>query len=182
MVNLVMLQQRAMFLLRQMEWQAKLGLILLCSACGLGLGLVSQWQKQQDLLAQLARPQVHVQLQQKPEQAKDVAQQFYQLLPQAAGADALSANILRTADGLGLRFERAEFSATPLAGMRLIQYQIKLPVRGSYMQIRQFLKALLNAHPTLALMELQVRRDNVLSESVQANLVLSLYLRGEVPW
>lgn len=182
MAKLATLQQRAMFALRLLEWQAQLGLVLLITSCLLGFWLISEWTKQQDLFALLAHPHVQTQPQKAPQQAKDVAQQFYQLLPKATEADALSANILRTADGLGLRFERAEFSASQLAGMRLIQHQIKLPVKGSYMQIRQLLNALLNAHPTLALTELQVRRDDVLSDNVQANLVLTLYLRGEVAW
>ncbi len=180
MAGLGKLQQRAAFVLHQIDWQAQLGLVMLLASCLLGLDLILQWQQQQDLLAKLAQPQVKSQPQRAQSHPQNTVQQFYQLLPKASQADAMSASILHTADGLGLRFERAEFSTAQLPN--LVQHQIKLPVRGSYMQIRQFLNALLNAHPTLALMELQVRREDVFSDSVQANMVLTLYLRGEVPW
>lgn len=122
----------------------------------------------------------------------DMTQKFYALLPEEHQADAISAQILRSADSLGMVFEHAEFKTIPvqnaplentplesahLQGNKLIAHHIKLPLTGNYVQVRQFLNALLNAYPSLALTALDLQRDNALSDQVQAQIEFTLYLR-----
>lgn len=117
----------------------------------------------------------------------DMTQKFYALLPEEHQADAISAQILRSADSLGMVFEHAEFKTIPvqnaplesahLQGNKLIAQHIKLPLTGNYVQVRQFLNGLLNAYPSLALTALDLQRDNALSDQVQAQIEFTLYLR-----
>lgn len=125
----------------------------------------------------------------------DMTQKFYALLPEEHQADAISAQILRSADSLGMVFEHAEFKTVPvqsaalentplesahLQGNKLIAQHIKLPLTGNYVQVRQFLNALLNAYPSLALTALDLQRDNALSDQVQAQIEFTLYLRKDL--
>lgn len=61
----------------------------------------------------------------------------------------------------------------------LSRYEIVLPVTGQYTQIRQFIAQVLQDLPMLALSDLQIRRDNTQSPSVEARLVFVLLLKGE---
>lgn len=128
---------------------------------------------------QTSMPAVH------PRTPVDMTERFYALLPDEHQADTISAQILRSADSLGMVFEHAEFKSIPvedahLEGGRLIVQHIKLPLTGNYIQVRQFLNALLNAYPSLALTALNLQRDNALSGQVEAQIEFTLYLRKEL--
>ena len=147
----------------------------------LAIGLMgSELTTQRRLNAELAQPIKQTFAPSKTISSSDLSQKFYALLPKNAETDAISERILQVADGMGLVFERAEFNALQSTESVLIQHQIKLPVKGSYVQIRQFLNALLNEQAALALTEMQLRRDDVFADMVEANLVLTLYLRKDV--
>jgi Tfp pilus assembly protein PilO len=187
MADLAQFFEKLAFTLRQLSWQAQLGLALWLTACLLAFWLMSALQTQRNLEASLANatltnPVQKLAAARAPQQenvTRSITQQFYGLLPKNSEIDALSEQILREADGMGLQFERAEFSEIKPTETALMQHQVKLPVRGNYVQIRQFLNGLLNTQPALALTEFNVRRDDVFSDLVEANLVLTLYLRGD---
>ena len=143
---------------------------------------MSALQTQRNLEVNLAQPTqkfAAAHASQQKNVTRNITQQFYGLLPKNSEIDALSEQILREADGMGLQFERAEFSEVKSTETALMQHQVKLPVRGNYVQIRQFLNGLLNTQPALALTGFNVRRDDVFSDLVEANLVLTLYLQGD---
>lgn len=180
MVDMTSVLRRVLFTLRQLSWQAQIGIWLWIAACLLALMLVSTLTKQRDLEASLAQPAQKTVLAHKlPLKRADTVQHFYALLPKISEVDALSERILQEADSIGLQFERAEFSEVKNTESSIVQHQIKLPVRGNYVQIRQFLNALFNTQAALALSEFNVRRDDVFTNLVEANLVLTLYLRGD---
>lgn len=77
----------------------------------------------------------------------------------------------------GLALERTEYKATPDRASRLLQYEITLPVRGSYLQVRQFIRTALNDIPTMALREIHFRRANIGEPVVDAQIRFVLYLR-----
>jgi Tfp pilus assembly protein PilO len=180
MADLNLILRRAEFSFRRLTWQTQLGLALLAMALILAIGLMGdELITQRRLNAELAKPIKQTFAPSKTISSSDLSQKFYALLPKNAETDAISERILQMADGMGLVFERAEFNALQSAESALIQHQIKLPVKGSYVQIRQFLNALLNEQATLALTEMQLRRDDVFADMVEANLVLTLYLRKD---
>lgn len=180
MANLNQFFSKAEFLLRRLNWQTQAGLALLVITFILATGLIgAEIKAQQRLNAELAKPIKPSSVTSKKISNTDLTQKFYAMLPENSETDAISERILQLADSMGLEFERAEFNAMQSAGSLLIQHQIKLPVKGSYMQIRQFLNAIFNEQATLALTEMQIHRDDVFNDLVEANLVLTLYLRKE---
>lgn len=176
---------KTQFALQQLSWQGQAGLALLVLALVIALvWLIPALKNQQQLSVQLLQPMAQVPLTQAPLEKQQTAnnsvtQKFYAILPAKQQTDALSANILALADNLGLVFERAEFSSKSSENSAIIHHQIKLPMKGTYLQIRQFLNTLLNEQPTLALTEIELHRDDVFSDMIEANLVLTLYLRGD---
>ena len=61
---------------------------------------------------------------------------------------------------------------------QLLRYEIILPVVGKYTQVRQFIGEVLKNLPVLALIDVQIKRENSLSPTVEARLVFVLYLQA----
>ncbi len=61
----------------------------------------------------------------------------------------------------------------------LSRYEFVLPITGKYTQIRQFVSEILAQQPALALNDIQIKRENNLSPSVEARLVLVLFFKGD---
>ncbi|MBI4205211.1 MAG: hypothetical protein HY527_09310 [Betaproteobacteria bacterium] len=61
-------------------------------------------------------------------------------------------------------------------GTRIERYEITLPVRGNYAQIRAFLENALAGIPVLSLDEVKFRKERASDASVQAELRLTLHL------
>ena len=59
---------------------------------------------------------------------------------------------------------------------KLTRYQLTLPVKGSYRQIRGFIAQVLTDVPASALEEIGFRRDTVGTDRIDARLRLTLYL------
>jgi len=60
-------------------------------------------------------------------------------------------------------------------GSPLIKYQVSMPLHGSYPALRNWLSAVMNEMPSMALEELNIRRDNVLNPEVEAQLRFAFY-------
>jgi len=58
-----------------------------------------------------------------------------------------------------------------------MQYQIKLPLTGSYIQIRRFINQVLNAMPSIALSDISIKREDISSEVIDARIQFTLYLQ-----
>jgi hypothetical protein len=97
--------------------------------------------------------------------------------PSEEQADAISAEILAQADALGMIFERAEFQSIPIEHATLQIQRIKLPLKGDYLQVRQFLNQVLQAYPSLALSQFKLQRSDVMQTAVEAYIEFSLYTR-----
>ncbi len=92
-------------------------------------------------------------------------------------AERISAEILARADAMGMIFERAEFQSLATEHSALQIQRIKLPLKGDYPQIRQFLKSVLQAYPSLALSQFKLQRSDVLQTGIEAYVEFSLYTR-----
>ena len=76
----------------------------------------------------------------------------------------------------GLVVNKVEYEQ-PLSVSPLIQYQIKLPLSGSYMQIRQFINQVLNTLPSIALSDISLKREDIATDIVDAQIQFTLYLQ-----
>lgn len=64
-------------------------------------------------------------------------------------------------------------------GQLLTQYKMIFPVEGRYTDIRQFIEAALAETPEMALLDLQVVREDRHISSVAARLVFAVFVKGE---
>ncbi len=75
------------------------------------------------------------------------------------------------------KLNKVSKAATTLKENSLTRYEIMLPVKGSYIQIRKFIATILRQLPMLALSDFQITRENVSSATVDANLLFVLFLK-----
>lgn len=78
-----------------------------------------------------------------------------------------------------LVLEQGEYRITPSKNGKLARYQITLPVKGNYLQIRQFVAQALNEVPIAALEEINFKRETIGATEVEARIKLTLFLSVE---
>jgi Tfp pilus assembly protein PilO len=103
-------------------------------------------------------------------------------------------NCLRLIDNIALKqrlsLNRGDYKLTQIKSLQtnqgaLSRYEIVLPVSGQYTQIRQFAAQVLHELPSLALTDLQLKRESAQSPTVEARLIFVLLLKnttGADPW
>jgi hypothetical protein len=60
--------------------------------------------------------------------------------------------------------------------LKLARYEMMVPVRGNYSQLRGFIADALHAVPAMALVDVAIRREGVHAELLEANIKFNLYL------
>jgi Tfp pilus assembly protein PilO len=110
--------------------------------------------------------------------AREVAE-FYKIFPAGASLPKWLRFIDTAAVKQHLTFNRGDYRLTQSKQGQLQRYEIVLPVSGGYVQIRQFIADVLQQLPALALSDLQIKRDNAMSPTVEARLVFVLFVQGE---
>ena len=103
-------------------------------------------------------------------------QAFYQYFPTQQAAAGLFRTIYGAAHEESLNLEVGEYKFVPGKSGRIGSYQINLPVKGSYIQIRKFIVKVLNALPSAALEEVSFRREAVSRGDLEAKIRFSLYM------
>lgn len=180
-VNLNQILQIGIYKMRYADRYTKLGIGMLLTATFVALFAGMSQHDNQHLQAELNKPLPTSTPTIREDKPSELTQKFYQLLPDERQADVIDAQILRSADSLGMVFEHAEFKSIPVDDAHLLVQHIKLPLKGNYIQIRQFLNALLNAYPSLALTELTLQRDDATRDQVESQVEFTLYLRKAKP-
>ena len=172
------LTQRLLFLWQRSAFHQRwLAGLLLVNILLLVL-LAGAWLSQQHLqqaLQQLPRQAPATRMLQQA--AAPVASLVLQSWPTEDQADLISADILASADAMGMLFERAEFQAIPAEGSALKVQRIKLPLKGEYLPLRQFLQQVLQTYPSLALSQLKLQRTDVMQPGMEAYIEFKLYTR-----
>ena len=168
---------------RQLFWQALgwkglAGLVLIIvSFIYLIIAAVPKAQQlqvlQTELAAVKANPKKNISNQ---NEQSDIAKIFYDVFPTKTEASIKISAILRVATDNGLVINNVEYEQ-PLSAYSLIQYQIKLPLTGSYMQIRQFINQVLNTLPSIALNDISLKREDIATDLVDAQIQFTLYLQ-----
>lgn len=102
---------------------------------------------------------------------------FYEQLPGVAQAPEVVRQLHDHAHSAGLVLERGEYRPLPDASAKLVRYQIVLPVRGSYPQVRRFLAGAMRDMPGLALDGIGFQRDKGASGQLEVQLRFTAFLR-----
>ncbi len=98
------------------------------------------------------------------------------VLGQISEIEAYVDTLLTLSQSLGLTAPTGEYKLSCDAPARLCRYRVRLPLVGSYLQIRTFVEHSLLALPLASLDELSLRREIIGSDVVEAGLVFSLHL------
>ena len=70
----------------------------------------------------------------------------------------------------------ADYRMVRETDLKLARYEMVLPVRGKYSQLRGFIADALRTVPAMALADVALKRAGVESELLEANLKFNLYL------
>ena len=73
-----------------------------------------------------------------------------------------------------LVLEAGEYHVVHDADARLTRYQVRLPLKGSYVQIRRFVAAVMEGNPAMILDELSIRRTTIGAREVEARVQFAL--------
>lgn len=78
----------------------------------------------------------------------------------------------------GLALEQGEYRSAPDKTGKLVRYQVTFPVKGSYVQVRKFIDAVLTEVPVAALEDVGFKREAVGSTSLEARVKFTLFLEA----
>jgi hypothetical protein len=101
---------------------------------------------------------------------------FLDGLAPATDAPQILRRLHQAARETGLNFERGEYRPVSDAKSELIEYQLTLPVQGTYPQVRRFLDRAMRDTPGLALEGIGFQREQA-GHALEAQLRLTLFLR-----
>ena len=163
----------------RLGWPGILGLGLLVSIGGF---YVSALAPQQTRLEDLR--QESLQLRQRAKASDNAAPQapaeklaaFYDFFPPPRELPNLLEKIFGAAKRQTLVLEHGEYRALKESVGRLTRYQLTLPVRGTYPQIRKFVDDALAEIPALSLDSIQFDRRKIGDATVDAKVKLVVYL------
>lgn len=101
---------------------------------------------------------------------------FYQFFPHDVDVPNLLEKIYDGAEKQALKLDQGEYRAARDGSGKLIRYQITLPVKGSYPQIRKFVSGVLTDIPAIALDNIHFERQKIGESTVEAKIKLVIYL------
>lgn len=101
---------------------------------------------------------------------------FYSAFPDLAAVPDVLGKIYQAARAEGLSLEQGEYRIAQDQISTLRRYRITFPVKGSYVQVRQFLAKALRDAPFVALDSVSFQRESIGLSSVEAQVRLTIYL------
>lgn len=113
-----------------------------------------------------------------PTSTQDV-EAFYKLFPAGSSLPKNLHLIDQAAVKQHLVLNRGDYRFSQTKQGQLLRYEIVMPLVGQYTQLHQFISEVLQAMPALALTDLQIKRENALSPTVEARLIFVLFLKGD---
>lgn len=168
--------------IRALGWPGLIGAVLILASLAFGLALTvpadQELQQVRQRAAQAADIQARADRGEQiiPPTAEGQRAAFYQDFPAQGEITRWIEEIYDAAADEQLSLARGEYVMTPVKDTRLTRYQISLPVRGDYGQIRRFITAAQAAVPNLGLDDLSLQRQEIGEAQVDARIRLSLYL------
>jgi len=186
------LQTRLDRLMLQLRWQAnRLGA---AGKTGLGLIVVSmiyffsallpQESDLQKLKERAETLRMQEQAQQNPGEtdgakklsADQALQVFYDFFPRIDSSPFWIRELVQLAKKHNVELNSSEYRLVNENDARLARYEMILPVKGRYPQIRAFMAAALEAVPAMAISAIALKRENITSDRLEVRLEINLYL------
>jgi Tfp pilus assembly protein PilO len=111
-------------------------------------------------------------------------EKFYATFPDGANLPSMINLIRENAQKQKLVLTRGDYKLTQTKNTQqtntLVRYEMVLPVKGSYLQIRTFIADVLFKLPMLGLSDVQINRENTLNPLVDARLTFVFLLHDDV--
>jgi len=104
---------------------------------------------------------------------------FYGFFPAAHSAPQWLDRIYRAAKTHGIALEQGDYHLAAEREGRLLHYQVTLPVKGPYLQVRKFIAAVLAEVPVISLDQVSFEKQKIGEPSVAAKIRFTLYLRQD---
>lgn len=105
--------------------------------------------------------------------------QLYLRFPERKAVSEPMSHLYNAAAEQNINLDQGEYAFSVEPGGKLARYDIVLPVRGGYVQIRKFIAQALNELPTLSLDSIAFGRQKIDDVAIDAQLKMTLYLRQE---
>lgn len=101
---------------------------------------------------------------------------FYAFFPRLDSSPFWIGELVRIAGERGVEISGTEYRMVREKDLELARYEMMVPVRGNYSQLRGFIADALHAVPAMALVDVVIRREAVHAELLEANIKFNLYL------
>ena len=101
---------------------------------------------------------------------------FYKILPKASAAPDELNKLYEAAKAQNIILDQGEYRMIRDDGNKISRYEIVLPVKGSYPQIRKFVNQVLKDIPTMALEGITFQRQKVGESVTQSQIRFTLFL------
>ncbi len=103
---------------------------------------------------------------------------FYEFFPGRQKAPGLLKAIYGAAHEESINLAQGDYKFKPGKSGQIGSYQVNLPVKGSYIQIRKFIVKVLNSMPSAALEEVSFKREAISKGELEAKVRFSIYLNA----
>jgi Tfp pilus assembly protein PilO len=111
----------------------------------------------------------------KPGKARQL-RTFYEFFPHYSSVPDWLSRINAAAQSTGLSLDLGEYSMVQERGARLARYQLTLPLKGNYRQIRGFIGEVLREVPAASLDDISFRREAIGSQVLDTRIKLTLFV------
>lgn len=103
-------------------------------------------------------------------------QVFYEFFPRIDSSPFWIRELVQLAKKRGVELSSSEYRLINENDARLARYEMILPVKGNYPQIRAFIADALEAVPAMAISTVALKRENTTADKLEARLEINLYL------
>lgn len=165
------------------SWQRRLGLtgmvgigLLLFALAGYLAAVLPQQKQAQSMELQLKQARKVPVAVAPVEDAATRSDQFYASFPAVDSLPLWLETLHKMADEQGLQLIQGEYKLSADQDGRMMRYQILLPVKGSYPHVRHFIENATKFIPNLGVSEINLKRDTVAENQVEARLSFILFL------
>lgn len=120
-----------------------------------------------------------------PQTNLEEVNRFYRIFPKAVDLPQALLTIYQVANQQKLALNSGDYKFNKIKDSntsnekKLTKYEIVLPIKGQYLQIQSFITKVLQKLPALALVDMQIRRENSMNQNVDARLVFVIFVKGE---
>ena len=163
--------------LARLGWAGVVGLGLLVGVTGFCISVLGPQQARLDeVREQLARVRHDIASPDSAAAPRDPRSAFYDSLPVSRRLPIALSELFEAAGSQSLALKRGEYRLASSHAGRVLQYQITLPVRGTYPQIRRFLVEAMRKNRALSMQSIRFERQKIDDLTVEAKIGLVMFV------